>query len=120
MVAVCQKSAPKRAELLGKDNIEIHLPDNFDMSSLCTWVDPRVVQSREDVRMLIRESVFLATEDDDAESLSAVFAKPGNESYFESVQESQRLRSASLEAHVDLADILCSCVVGRRCGQRSK
>ena len=56
------------------------------MSDLCTWIDPRVRQSQQSLKNLLREGIFMAAEDDNHEALQTIFDKPGVEELFQRVR----------------------------------
>ena len=66
-------------------NMAVALPKRLDLADLCSWVDPRIIQFHAERCELVREGIFMATEDDDDESLRTILDRSGVETLFEKV-----------------------------------
>ncbi len=81
------------------------LPEQLDVADLCSWVDPRVANGADTLRVLVREGVFMACRDDDDDSLKRIMDRPGVEELFASVR-----RGGS-----EVCVFCCVCVCVRAC-----
>lgn len=66
-----------------RDSLAVKLPSTLDVSDLCSWIDSRLKPGPGATRALLRESIFMAVEDDDAATLHTVLERPGVEAMFE-------------------------------------